>query len=421
MRRKSWAVIEGNAESKYLIAPTFETSEEKDNFLNALDERAEAADEFVTGLLIDYDGSTEDGMARYDLLTGELKINAWHPFVATFYEDFTGKKSRQPLELLAMAEVLMEAHLHAIGTKLSDIEDFIYLRDQLLRNLANDSGRQSAHGVALSLQEARNSPSGLEEKVCNAFRSLGFDTTPLGKSSDPDGVATALLSADVDGIPRRYKVSLEAKSKTKDEGKVAASTVDIAAVIRHRKKYDCQHALVVGRDFPTTKEGNALEVDIASDRENTAKKDPKSITLITIDDLAKLVQLRPIKQLTLGKLRELFIQCGTPQESAAWVKSISEIKIAKPPYRAVVETIELLQKKLHQISIDYGALLVELTHLSEPIAFESKEELVNLCKGMAQMAPSALFATSNFVELDQSAENIIEIIEAAMKEYPGEE
>jgi hypothetical protein len=33
---------------------------------------------------------------------------------------------------------------------------------------------------------------------------------------------------------RQYAFSLEAKSKEKDEGKVAAGTVDFAAVIRHR-------------------------------------------------------------------------------------------------------------------------------------------------------------------------------------------
>ena len=240
----------------------------------------------------------------------------------------------------------------------------------------------------------------------------------MGKSSDPDGVATAHLSADVDGILRQFKVSLEAKSKKRDVGKVAASAVDIAAVIRHREKYKCQHAVVVGRAFPTTKDRNALEVDIARDREQTAEKEPKTITLITIDDLARLVRLRPVKQLSLGKIRELFVECGTPEESAAWIESVAQEQVVRPPYRAVVETIELLQKKLHQMSIDYGALMVELSHREPPVEFDSKDHLINLCLGMAQMAPGALHASSNHVELDQSAENVIDSIDAAMKDYP---
>ena len=122
-----------------------------------------------------------------------------------------------------------------------------------------------------------------------------------------------VLSGDAGGNPRQYAISLEAKSKEKDQGKVAAGTVDIAAVIRHRDKFECQHALVVGRSFPTTQgEKSALAQDIADDRRKTkALNDPKTITLITIDDLAELVRLRPIKRIGLRQLRGLF-ECALP-------------------------------------------------------------------------------------------------------------
>ena len=50
---------------------------------------------------------------------------------------------------------------------------------------------------------------------------------------------------------------------------------------------------------------------------------------MTIDDLAELVQLRPLKQLGLLKLRELF-QCRTPSESHDWVEQIRRTKVKKP-------------------------------------------------------------------------------------------
>ena len=40
---------------------------------------------------------------------------------------------------------------------------------------------------------------------------------------------------------------------------------------------------------------------------------------------------------------------------------------------------------------------------------------------MAQMAPGAMFASSSTVELDQSAENVVAAIEAAMQDYPLDE
>jgi hypothetical protein len=146
-------------------------------------------------------------------------------------------------------------------------------------------------------------------------------------------------------------VSLEAKSKKKDTGKVAASTVDIAAVIRHRKQEDCRHAIVVGRNFPA-KETSALFEHIKDDREKTlALGEPKTITLMTIDDLAELVRLRPLKQIGLLTLRELF-ECRTPQESHAWVEKMRAKNVKKPPYKKIVDTnrpAEALQEERGEV------------------------------------------------------------------------
>jgi hypothetical protein len=412
------AVTEGRAKSYYLIVPQFKSSIEQGSFVSSLEERATSADQFITGLTIDYDGSSNGGIAQYDTASGHLRINAWHPFVATFHDEFASSGAGQPLELFAMAEVLAEAQLHAIGVRTDQIDDFVVMRDQLLRNLANESGRQSASAIALSLRDARNNPDALEEKLCAAFTSLGFEVTRIGGKGKPDGVATANLAADKSGNPRQYMVSLEAKSKEKDEGTVAAGTVKVSAIVRQRNDYCCHHAVVVGRAFPTSQgESSALAKEINDDREKTLRlKEPKTITLITIDDLAKLVWLRPIKQLGLQKLRELFENCCLPEESAKWVESIQKSKVKKPPYRRIIQAIEALQKRFKRASVQYSALRVQLSYLSPPIEYETDDDLIELCRAMSQMAPGAVFASSETVELDQSSENVIAAIETAIKD-----
>jgi hypothetical protein len=417
------AVAEGKVRSRYLIVPQHKTVAEREAFLASLEQRASEADQFVTGLTIDYSGSAGDGLARYDTITGSLRINAWHPFVATFHDEFASKGARQPLELFSMAEVLVESHLYALGVKSEQIEDFLSLRDQLLRNLANESGRQSAFAVAVTLKDARNNPDALEDALCDAFLSLGFEVTRIGGSGKPDGVATALLSADDMGKPRQYAVSLEAKSKERDEGTVASGTVKVSSVIRHRDDYKCQHALVVGRAFPTSGgDTSALAKEIDNDRKKTAALgDPKTITLITIDSLADLVRLRPVKQVGLLRLRDLFKHSRLSEESTKWVESIKATKVKRPPYTRIVETIESLQRKFTREPVKYAALRVELSHLTPPIDYESDEELMELCKGMSQMAPGAMFANPDSVELDQSAENVMAAIDAATKDTVFEE
>ena len=423
------AVIEGKERSRYLLVPKLKTAAERAAFLSSLERRAadEDRDKFVSGLTVDFNGSQEDGIAQYDTDTGMLRINAWHPFVATFHDDFNSRGAGQPLQLLAMAEVLAEAHLYAIGVKREQVGAFLSLRDQLLRNLANESGRQSAFAVAIALKDARNNSDALEEKLCEAFTSLGFEVTQLAGKGQPDGVARAILSATVDGKPRHYAVSLDAKSKVQDKGTVAAGTVKVATIIQHRDDYQCHHALVVGRDFPTSKgDASSLAKQVDDDRNKTqaleelGKGIRKTITLITIDDLADLVRLRPVKQVGLQKMRELF-ECRLPDESHRWVEAIRTSKVSKPPYKAIVETIRLLHDKYNKSAVKYGELRVELSHRTPAIHYETNEALIDLCRGMAQMAPHAIYASSETVELDQSVSNVLAAIEAFNTDYLSED
>ena len=417
------AVAEGRQESRYLIVPEHMSEKERESFLLRLESRANTPEEFVTAVTEDMEGTSRDGLVRFDTDKGTLLLNRWHPFVATFHEVFMHRHWGQPLELFAMAEVLAEAHLHSIGVRPKKILEFLSERDQLLRNLANESGRQSALSIANSLSDARNSPDRLEECVCNAFRSLGFDVTQLGERGKPDGVATAHLFPDDSGTPQDYMVSLEAKSKEQTGARVSEKSVNIAAVARHREDYNCAHAVVVGPDFQTTTgEESALGKSIRADRNTSAVAGKHhTITLITVDDLARLVRLRPIKQIGLRKIRELFRECSLPEQCAEWVNSIHEISFANPPYRKIVETVQELQKDFPMEPVRYSGLRVALTRLTPPIRFRTDGELYDLCYAMAQMAPGAIYASPEKVELDQSVENVVAAIETALQDYPPDE
>ncbi len=417
------AVVEGKSKSRYLIVPSLKSADDRTTFLNGLEQRALQANEFVADLRIDYCSAQDEGLAKFDTATGLLQINAWHPFVATFYDAFTGKGAGQPLEVFAMAEVLAESHLHAIGVKSAYIKEFLSMRDQLLRNLANESGRQSYFAVARNLLNARNNPDALEETLCAAFTSLGFEVTPMGGKGDPDGVAKANLGANISGQPQHYAVSLEAKSKQKGEAKVSAKAIGISAIVRQRDHFKCDHAIVVGQAFATSQgDDAAIAREIADDRAKTkAGNAPKTITLITIDDLAKLVRLRPTKQIGLRQLRQLFTACSLDRDSSDWVEKIRASTVEKPPYKQIVMTIDGLQKKWCKTSVKYEALRIELSHRIPPINYETIEQLVDLCKAMAQMAPRAIYANDDWVELDQSADNVLAAIDGATKDYPLDE
>jgi hypothetical protein len=322
-----------------------------------------------------------------------------------------------------MAEVLLESHLFDAGTRRDQIDEVLSVRDQLLRNLANETGRKSALSVSNALREARNNPDDLERCLCAAFESLGFAVTPIGGNGKPDGVAAAYSAADVANQPRSYSVSLEAKSKLTDGAKVSAKSVGISTIARQRDQYKCDHAIVVGPAFPTGAEDkSALAVEIKDDRDGAkAKGEAKSITLITIEDLAWLVRLGPIKQLGFLKIRELFLNCALPQDCHQWIEAAAAASVQKPPYREIIYAIHEQQKRFKRASVQYGALRVALDSGEKPIRFETDQELANLCNGMRQMAPHFITTTDHTVELDQSPANVLAAIESATKKYPIDE
>jgi hypothetical protein len=335
--------------------------------------------------------------------------------VAAFQELFTDVRQGFPLEMLIMAEVLMEAHLYHMGLDETVIRDTIGRRDELLRQFVKSSARRTAGMIALALTEARDDGDKLEEEMRAAFEAMGFaNVIRIGGSGKPDGTAEAHLAATEDGIPQRYKVGLEAKS-----GKlVSAHRLNISGIARHMEDYGCDHHLVIGNGFATTTgEDSASVREINTYRQNTGK----TITLMHIDDLARLIRIASAKRIGgLSRLRELFRSCVMPEESKEWVDRLASETQPSWPYREILETIWERGQKRPDTAIEYSAVMTALEY-RDPSIRVSKKELMDCCRSMQFMARSVVFARENTVEIDRRPDLILEDIKAAVGEYPDEE
>lgn len=413
------AALDGKVKSRYIALPPATTQIERDKIVAALEARANTPEKFIGGIDFVYDATSSDGIAVYDAVTGRLRVNGLHPFVGAFFDEFTSKASGLPLEMFAMAEVLLESHLHQAGLKEDQIDTVMSTRDQLLRHVAKESGRRTALTVANALRNARNDENALEIEVVEAFRSLGFDATRVGGKGKPDGVAKAHLSPAGDGKPRRYAVTLEAKSKKKDGAKLKTKTFGVSTIARQRDDAQCEHAIVVAPAFEHTQgKESALAKEIKVDRESTASHNkPKTITAIHVEDLARLVLLRPVKRLGLTKIREMLQTCSLPEHCKEWVDGIERTTVAVPPYEKIINAIHLLQRDWHMAAVEYGALRVALGKEIPPYRLNTNEELMDLCKAMSAMAGYEITATDRTVELNQSPANVLAAIEAATKAH----
>ena len=406
--------LRGQVSPKFVRVPMDLPDDEQEIILEALEKRAEADEKFIEEVKVSYALSSLNGIAVYDAEDFSLNINGLHPFVGAFLDDYLNQ-NENPVGLLAMAEILLESMLYRMGYKRNAVEDILNERDELLRYLAKSSGKRSAAIVSEDLRDARNKQSELEDELVAVFDKLGFDATKIGGNNKPDGMASAHLSADEEGTPQRYSLSLEAKSKKKDGEKVAAKSVGISTVARHRDDYDCEHAVVVGPAFPTSqKEGSALAKEIKSEADKY-KDEPDSkkrtITLITIDDLARLVRSAAQKQIGPSKMRSLFQTCSLPEESRSWIDEALSVKVNSPPYAELLECVFAEQQEDPSEVVTYDALRVALRNAHS--IKNSTEVIKEMCKSLAAIVPSMVKARDKSVEIEVAPDIILAAVKAA--------
>jgi Histidine kinase-, DNA gyrase B-, and HSP90-like ATPase len=405
------AALDGKVTPRHLAYPTHLGKSARERLLQELNARAETDEGLVLSTdLVDL--SQHDGFAVLDMEMGTLQINGLHPFVAAHREEY--ERGRETLSLLAMAEVLTEAHLYEVGVVPATIAEIMQRRDELLRYFAR-SMKRTAYMVAQALEDAVTDQDRLEEELVAAFDSMGFSAVRIGGKGKPDGKAEASLGAVSDGTARRYAISLEAKSKEVPGNKVSARTVNVSNVALHREEYACDHAIVVGPDFPT---GQGDESSLVKQVRANEAQTGKTITVVRTVDLARLVRLVPVKGIGLNRLREFFTSCISTQDARTWIDHLQAEKPPQPPYGAILATIWALQEEVPAETVEFSAVATALR--KDKGIVMPKNEIAELCRAMSRMTTHVVVRDPR-VELTQRPDRIIHAAGAVLQKFPEEE
>ncbi len=407
------SAFSGSYAPRYVTVPDDLSTEQQEELVESLRvEQESGGTALVQDTSLVTDLSQDQPLAVFDVRLGMLRINTAHPFVAYFLDEFEDKKQSLPLELLAMSEILLEAQLYQAGVGHTQIRETLDRRDQLMRHLARSVGKRNARIVAQALLDASSDQDALEVELVASFDSMGFEAVRMSGKGRADGRAAAYLSAK-DGQRQGYSVNLEAKSKEKTGAKVAAKTVGVSTIARHCRANNCDHAVVVGPDFPTTKgDAAALSEDIRDYRE---RNPTKTITLIRIIDLARLVRLVPLKRIGLDRLRELFVTCSLPEEAKAWIDKIEAEEPARAPYRQILEIIHSEQQKSDEEVVEFGIVRSKLR--DEHGINIRQEEVIEACRSLARIVPQWVTAHQSSVELQMRPDRILAAVQAAGRDW----
>ena len=366
------------------------TDESAAALLSSLDETVAAG-----GTLIDQVELAPTGVERliasYDPLSRTVRINTLHPFFANFIED---AGSHQPFELLAVAEILTEAYLIEENVDAERARRILLRRDAFLRELVA-ARREGPAAIAQNLRDQVADERGLEGALADAFRSLGFQVSPIGGNGKPDGIAKATLgsSSFEAGSPRDdYSITYDAKSTG---GKsVATHTVGVSTLARHRADYRAQFAVVVAVGF----EG-------ADDRDSPLGKEctQHSVTPIIADDLALLVQIAAVRQVGSGGCAS----CSKRVEHRAKAPPGSGVCLRNPTIflqsRRFSDTIyELQEEGDDPVEIPAVVALMRDRHGTRLNRLQV-EELVN---SLRSLAPGYITVNGSVVALEMSVEKV---------------
>jgi hypothetical protein len=152
---------------------------------------------------------TNNPFAVLDAAKSEITLNQDHVLVQEFSEK---PESRRLLELMSVAESMLEAYMREADVPREIIREMLARRDLLLRGLAQDES-QSLAAIATSLRENGTNSSdskALEISAVGAMRALGFAAAHVSGSKTPDGTAGYQVWG-VDSV----RLTIEAKASTK--------------------------------------------------------------------------------------------------------------------------------------------------------------------------------------------------------------
>lgn len=329
-------------------------------------------------------------LVGYDAARRAIVVNSSHPFVRNY---LGVKGAADVVRDIATAELLTEAYLLDRDFPSAFVRRFLERRDTLLRALTKIAPK-SAPVVAQQLRDAKDNEKELEDAVADALEMLGYDVRRIGGSKNPDGVATARLGRlERGGESAAYSLTYDAKSIRSDKKEAIQAAAARTSILRvHRDAEDSDHTLLVAPNF----EGGD---DSKSNLSKTCKND--DITPIRINDLARLVELFPFRQVSPRTLRELF-RLHMPKQTKEFVDALAEAKPEPPPVRAVLDVIAEYSLKRDAVSIDaINAALNEREKVDLGV-----ERVETIVRGLHALAPRTVYVADDVVSLNASAEAV---------------
>lgn len=388
--------------------------------IQAAEELLQSGANLVSGVVLD-DLGDRNRLVAYSPSRKAAVVNQAHPFVNNY---LGSRQNNEALQLLGLTELLTEAYLLDEDVSSEVVHRVMRRRDQFLRAIAQRHPR-SAHVVANYLRESANDEAHLEDAVGDALELLGFEVRRLGGANHgTDGIATSRLGRRGSRSSDSYAFTYDAKSSGKGaydaladtphattSARIRADTARTSILRVHREKATNEYNLDVPPEFtllvaPGFQGGDGTEGLI----NDVCRND--SITAITVENFARVVELFPLQGLNPYDLRKL-LDCKTPADTEAWVERQSaEARTPRPPVQKIVEILMRYSETKSATNV---------SHLSAYLNTEGCDlddtEVAALVQGLQSLAPKSIYTDGTAIALNTSPAALLREVHETLMEY----
>lgn len=348
-----------------------------------------------------FEGLGPDGpLVTYDLQEKAVVVNADHPFAREH-----GRTHEQQLLLRdsGVADLLGQAYLSQLGVDEAIVGQVELYHDQVLRLLARlrrTSGAQIAE--LLDLAAVHKKDKALEAILSDAIESLGYVVERLAQPGQPEGKATAPLTAGSKGS-RAYAFTYDAKSTINK--KVKTGNVGVAGLARHRSDHEADYALVVGPAF----EEGALEKECEQNK----------VTPMVAADLGALVILNATRgPLNLAELEPLF-ELYSPKAVHEYIGKLAEElqDTSRLSYAALFDALASLSFEGPDM-LTTPVIALRIRENTKNSGVPTKSDVAELLKGLAILAPAIVRVAGDNVFLGARPDVLREAVLKQVRALP---
>ena len=331
-----------------------------------------------------------------------FNVNVKHPFFAAVRDRLGGGRTAQEalraLDMVAVAERLLEGHLYDLGLADDVVQRVMAWRDQLFRQMADRYSGGAEELIAEVVDTSYTGDAPFERALAKLFRAMGFEAARDGASGKKD----ILVVAPTGETEERLTVEGKGRKQPIDNNEAA-----VGQAASHREAVHGKCALIVAREFTGF-------IDKTDPEVLQQCRAAGGVSIVTVETLIQLYRAVRRFFYPLETVVQALVEIESPADKLSRVDALAN-PVRQFPFGEFLELVWQQQKSEQAAGDVVPFRRIWQDHFRESVS--RFEDFKNKVIGLDALSNGLmrLDVTTNEVTLRQAPAMIVEAINASLK------